>query len=117
MPACAAMTDALAARLQGASSCSCDGTLWVDDEMVRDGVGVKTGKRMGHMSVSGEDGTMAAFERSSVQRKVFIHINTTNPILLDDSPERARGRWPRLGGLPRRYGPRGVTARDPRCAS
>ncbi|MGI9335013.1 MAG: pyrroloquinoline quinone biosynthesis protein PqqB [Gammaproteobacteria bacterium] len=89
MPACAAMTDALAARLEGAELVFCDGTLWIDDEMVRDGVGIKTGKRMGHMSVSGEDGTMAAFEPLGVTRKVFIHINTTNPILLDDSPERA----------------------------
>jgi len=64
------------------------GTLWVDDEMSRDGVGVKTGKRMGHMSVSGEEGTLAAFRDLDVRRKIFIHINTTNPILLEDSPER-----------------------------
>ena len=60
MPACARMTDALADRLRGAELVCFDGTLWVDDEMVRDGVGVKTGKRMGHMSVSGEEGTIAA---------------------------------------------------------
>ena len=89
MPACARMTDALADRLRGAELVFFDGTLWVDDEMVRDGVGVKTGKRMGHMSVSGEEGTMAAFSDLDVGRKVLIHINTTNPILIADTPERA----------------------------
>ena len=83
------MTDALADRLRGAELVFFDGTLWVDDEMVRDGVGVKTGKRMGHMSVSGEEGTMAASSDLDVGRKVFIHINTTNPILIADTPERA----------------------------
>ena len=89
MPACARMTDALADRLRGAKLVFFDGTLWVDDEMVRDGVGVKTGKRMGHMSVSGDDGTMGVFADLDVGRKVFIHINTTNPILIADTPERA----------------------------
>jgi pyrroloquinoline quinone biosynthesis protein B len=88
LPACARMTAELATRLQGAPLVFFDGTLWTDDEMVRDGVGVKTGKRMGHMSVSGEDGTLAAFQQIDVARKVFIHINTTNPILAADTPER-----------------------------
>jgi len=74
--------------LRGADMVFFDGTLWVDDEMIRDGVGVKTGKRMGHMSVSGEEGTLAAFRDLDVRRKIFIHINTTNPILLEDSAER-----------------------------
>ena len=89
IPACAAMPDELGARLRRAPLVFFDGTLWRDDEMVASGVGVKTGNRMGHMSVSGERGTLAAFRDLEVARKVFIHINTTNPILLDDSPERA----------------------------
>ena len=89
IPACARMTDELAARIRGAALVFFDGTLWVDDEMIRDGVGVKTGQRMGHLSVSGEGGTMALLRDLSIARKVFIHINTTNPILLDDSAERA----------------------------
>lgn len=88
IPGCAHMTEALASRLQGASLVFFDGTLWVDDEMIRDGVGVKTGNRMGHLSVSGPAGTMAAFAAIDVARKVFIHINTTNPILIEDTPER-----------------------------
>ena len=53
-----------------------------------DTVGVKTGQRMGHMSMSGEDGTMAAFRDLHVERRVFIHINNSNPTLLDLTPER-----------------------------
>ena len=89
IPGCAHMTPELAARLRGAPLVFFDGTLFTDDEMIRDGVGVKTASRMGHMSVSGPDGTMAAFERLDVRRRVFIHINTTNPILIADTPERA----------------------------
>lgn len=90
IPGCASVPDWLADRLRGAPLVLFDGTLWVDDEMIRSNVGVKTGKRMGHMSVSGDDGTVKAFEDLDVERKIFIHINTTNPILLDDSPERAK---------------------------
>ncbi len=90
IPACAHMTPALQARLRGADLVFFDGTLFTDDEMIRDGVGVKTGQRMGHMSVSGPQGTLAAFAGLQVRRRVFIHINTTNPILIADTPERAQ---------------------------
>jgi pyrroloquinoline quinone biosynthesis protein B len=86
---CARLTPALAERLRGAALVMFDGTLWVDDEMIQSGTGVKTGARMGHMSVSGPNGSLAAFHDLDVGRKVFVHINNTNPILLDDSPERA----------------------------
>jgi pyrroloquinoline quinone biosynthesis protein B len=89
IPGCAGMTDALAQRLQGADVVLFDGTLWTDDEMLRAGIGSKTGLRMGHISVSGTNGTIAAFRRIEVRRKVLLHINNSNPILLDDSPERA----------------------------
>lgn len=88
IPGCAAMTNELKARLQGAPLVLFDGTLWRDDEMIVQGVGVKTGLRMGHMSCSGATGSMAAFEQIDVRRKVFIHINNTNPVLIADSPER-----------------------------
>jgi pyrroloquinoline quinone biosynthesis protein B len=44
---------------------------------------------MGHMSVSGTAGSLAAFTGLEVGRKIYIHVNNTNPMLLDDSPERA----------------------------
>jgi pyrroloquinoline quinone biosynthesis protein B len=89
VPACAAMTPALAERLQGADTVMFDGTLWRDDEMIRAGLGPKTGRRMGHMSVSGADGAIQALAELGVRRKVLLHINNSNPVLLDDSPERA----------------------------
>jgi pyrroloquinoline quinone biosynthesis protein B len=88
VPGCAAMTAGLAARLEGAALVLFDGTLWTDDEMIRLGLGAKTGRRMGHISVTGPDGVLAAFERLGVRRKVFVHINNSNPMLLGDSAER-----------------------------
>jgi pyrroloquinoline quinone biosynthesis protein B len=89
IPGCAGMTEALAQRIQGADTVLFDGTLWTDDEMPRAGLGNKTGLRMGHMSLSGPNGTLAAFAKVDVRRKILLHINNSNPILLDDSPERA----------------------------
>ena len=48
---------------------------------------MKTGARMGHMSIFGPDGTLAAFAPLDVRRKILIHINNTNPII-DNSAER-----------------------------
>jgi pyrroloquinoline quinone biosynthesis protein B len=88
IPGCAAITEGLCRRLAGAELVFFDGTLWRDDEMIRLGVGAKTGRRMGHMSMSGEDGTIAAFRALGVKRRIFIHINNSNPVLLEDSQER-----------------------------
>jgi pyrroloquinoline quinone biosynthesis protein B len=89
VPACAYMTDALKRRLAAASVVLFDGTLWRDDEMIRAGLGPKTGRRMGHMSVSGPKGSIAAFRDIPVERKIFVHINNSNPLLVDDSVEHA----------------------------
>jgi pyrroloquinoline quinone biosynthesis protein B len=88
IPGCAAMTDSLRRRLTGSELVFFDGTLWRDDEMIRLGVGNKTGRRMGHISMSGDEGVIAAFRDLDVKRRIFIHINNSNPVLLDDSPER-----------------------------
>ena len=56
--------------------------------MIRMGIGVKTGRRMGHISMTGEDGAIAGFADLGVRRHIFIHINNSNPVLLTDSPER-----------------------------
>ena len=56
--------------------------------MIEQKVGIKTGKRMGHISMSGEEGSLNIFKDININRKIFIHINTTNPALLDDSSER-----------------------------
>ena len=88
IPGCAAMTDALADRLRGAKLVLFDGTVWEDAEMVSQGLGAKTGARMGHMFMAGEGGSMAAFQSLDVTRKVFIHINNSNHVLIEGSPER-----------------------------
>ena len=88
IPGCAAMTDGLRRRLEGAAVVFFDGTLWCDDEMIRAGIGEKTGRRMGHISMSGSGGAIAAFRDLGVRRRVFIHINNSNPVLLEDSAER-----------------------------
>ena len=88
VPGCARLVPDLEARLRGAALVLFDGTLWSDDEMVRQGVGQKTGQRMGHMSMSGPDGSIAGFADLDIARKVFVHINNTNPVWRD-GPERA----------------------------
>lgn len=89
IPGCATMTSSLSARINGAALVFFDGTLWRDDEMVVQGVGRKSGRRMGHMSCSGPNGSIASLETLGIKRKVFIHINNTNPLLLPESMERA----------------------------
>jgi pyrroloquinoline quinone biosynthesis protein B len=88
IPGCAAVNARLRRRLAEAALVFFDGTLWRDDEMVRMGVGVKTGLRMGHLSMSGDGGAIAALSGLGIGRRVFMHINNSNPVLLDDSPER-----------------------------
>jgi pyrroloquinoline quinone biosynthesis protein B len=92
VPGCAALPPALAVRLEGAECVLFDGTLWHDDEMIQAGAGPKTGGRMGHMSIDGPAGTIAAFARLGVRRRILIHINNTNPVLVSDSPEAAAAR-------------------------
>ncbi|WP_260292313.1 pyrroloquinoline quinone biosynthesis protein PqqB [Sedimenticola hydrogenitrophicus] len=88
LPGCAALPASLQARIGDAQLLFFDGTTWTDDEMLTTGVGHKTGQRMGHMSMSGAEGSLQAFAGIPVGRRVFIHINNTNPVLLDDSPQR-----------------------------
>lgn len=89
IPGAAGVNDALAARLATADVVLFDGTLFTDDEMIRTDTGVKTGRRMGHMPIEGDGGTLLSLARLRA-RKIFIHINNTNPILIEDSPERRR---------------------------
>lgn len=88
LAACAAFTPDLRIRCQGAPLVFFDGTLWRDDELVAAGLGTKTGQRMGHISMSGPDGAMAAMADLGVTRKIFLHINNSNPVLLPNSAER-----------------------------
>lgn len=86
--ACAEVTDALKAEINGAALVFFDGTVWQDDEMIKCGLGHKTGKSMGHVAMSGDDGAIARLADLSIDRKMFLHINNSNPALLPASPER-----------------------------
>jgi pyrroloquinoline quinone biosynthesis protein B len=89
VPGAGAITPELRQRLARANVIFFDGTLFTDDEMIRAGAGKKLGRRMGHMPIDGPDGSLAALAGLS-GRRIFVHINNTNPLLIDDSPERAR---------------------------
>ena len=89
IPGCAGVDAGLAARLTGAELVMFDGTLWHENEMIDQGLLGKTGTRMGHINMSGADGSIAAFASLDVARKIFVHINNSNPVLNAFSPERA----------------------------
>lgn len=88
IPACAAITDELTKRLDGAAGVLFDGTFYTDDEMILAGVGEKTAARMGHSALSGAGGTLARLEDVAIARRILVHINNTNPILDGNSAER-----------------------------
>ena len=88
IPGCAQVPDTLKQRLDGAELLFFDGTLFRNDEMIQMGVGQKTGERMGHINMDGADGSLKAFSDINIKRKLYIHINNTNPVLLENSPER-----------------------------
>jgi len=87
VPGCAAVDSDLKTRLHGARCLLFDGTVYTDDEMLTSGVGTKTGQRMGHMHISGPDGSAAALADVEISRRIYVHINNTNPILDERSPE------------------------------
>lgn len=86
-PACADIDRDVRRRLEGCDAVLFDGTLFRDDEMIAAGLGIKTGRRMGHVPVSGPGGTLEGLA-DLAGRKILLHINNSNPILLSDSPER-----------------------------
>jgi pyrroloquinoline quinone biosynthesis protein B len=87
IPGAAKLTPAMSERLVDADVVLFDGTLFDDNEMIAAKAGVKTGRRMGHMPVGGADGTLQALA-GLAKRRILIHINNTNPILIEDSPQR-----------------------------
>jgi pyrroloquinoline quinone biosynthesis protein B len=88
LAACADVTDELKSRLAGAPLIFFDGTVWRDDELIAAGLGSKTGQAMGHIAMSGDSGAIEALAGLDIGRKVFLHINNSNPALLHDSAER-----------------------------
>ncbi len=89
VPGCARIDAVLRARLAGAACLLFDGTVYTDDEMIAAGVGQKTGARMGHLAMSGKDGSIARLADVPITRRIFVHINNTNPVLDENSAEHA----------------------------
>lgn len=92
VPGCAALPETLTRLVAGADLLLFDGTLWSDDEMIRSGLGRKTGRRMGHMPVGGPDGSIAALTGVPVGRRIFVHLNNSNPLVDPASAEAAEAR-------------------------
>ncbi len=88
LAACAGVTDDLKSRLAGAPLVFFDGTVWRDDELIVAGLGSKTGQGMGHIAMSGDHGAIESLAGLDIGRKIFLHINNSNPALLHDSAER-----------------------------
>jgi pyrroloquinoline quinone biosynthesis protein B len=88
LAACANVTDDLKSRLTGAPLVFFDGTVWRDDELILAGLGTKTGQSMGHIAMSGASGAIEALSGLDIERKIFLHINNSNPALLHASQER-----------------------------
>lgn len=88
IPGCARLNEALRARLKGAQLLFFDGTLYTNDEMIAQGLLNKTGERMGHMNMTGSGGSIVELAPLGIGRKVFIHINNSNPALCEGAAER-----------------------------
>jgi pyrroloquinoline quinone biosynthesis protein B len=87
-PGLARLDDGVLARFATSDLVLVDGTFWRDDELARLGISARSAREMGHVPLSGPGGTLEALARLKRPRKVLVHINNTNPILLEDSPER-----------------------------
>jgi pyrroloquinoline quinone biosynthesis protein B len=88
VPGLARLDDRVVDRLAASDLVLVDGTFWRDDELARLGISARSAREMGHVPLSGPGGTLEVLAGLQRPRKVLVHINNTNPILLEDSPER-----------------------------
>jgi pyrroloquinoline quinone biosynthesis protein B len=89
VPGCGDLSPSLVRRLAQADVLLIDGTFWTDEEPLDVGIGTRTARRMGHLPIAGRDGSLEQLARLPCQHRVYTHINNTNPVLLEESPERA----------------------------
>lgn len=88
LPGVQELTPALLEQLQDCACLLVDGTCWQDDELISLGVGGKTAREMGHLPIGEPGGSLEQLAGLPVERTIYVHINNTNPILLEDTPER-----------------------------
>ena len=89
VPGCGGLGPRLLARLNEAELLLFDGTFWTDDELIRLGISDRPASAMGHVAISGPEGSLAVMSQLDCRQKVYTHINNTNPMLIERSPERA----------------------------
>jgi pyrroloquinoline quinone biosynthesis protein B len=87
VPGLARLDDDIVARLAASDAVLVDGPFWHDDDLARLGISGRTARDMGHVPLT--EGTLEQLAGLERPRKILVHINNTNPILLEDSPERA----------------------------
>jgi pyrroloquinoline quinone biosynthesis protein B len=88
LPGVQALTAAVRAEIAGCDCLLIDGTCFRDDELIRLGLAGRTSREMGHLPLDGPDGSLAQLPALGAKRTIFVHVNNTNPILLDGTPER-----------------------------
>jgi pyrroloquinoline quinone biosynthesis protein B len=88
VPGCGELTEALCDRLGRVDTLLFDGTFWSDDELIRLGISDRTAHQMDHVPVSGPDGSLSRLAALPCPRRIYTHINNSNPMLIRDSAER-----------------------------
>jgi len=89
VPGCGDLDAALVHRLAKADALLFDGTFWADDELIALGIGKRTARELDHVPIAGPGGSLERLTTLPCRHRVFTHINNTNPILLEQSTERA----------------------------
>lgn len=88
LPGVQELTEGVREQLDDCACLLFDGTCWHNDELIRLGLAGKTARDMGHLPIGGPEGSLEYLSPLPIERKIYIHLNNTNPILLDDAPER-----------------------------
>ena len=88
LPGCGALDEALVDRLAGSAMVLVDGTFWSNDELIALGIGERTALQLDHLPISGSNGSLERLRDLPIPRRVYVHINNTNPVLLEHSTER-----------------------------
>jgi pyrroloquinoline quinone biosynthesis protein B len=89
VPGCGDLDARLLDRLGSADLLLFDGTFWTDGELIELGIGDRTAREMDHLPISGSGGSLEQLVELPVRHRVYTHINNTNPMLVEDGPERA----------------------------
>jgi pyrroloquinoline quinone biosynthesis protein B len=89
VPGCGGLGPRFLSRLNAVDLLLFDGTFWTDDELSRLGISDRPASAMGHLAISGPEGSLAMLSQLDCRQKVYTHINNTNPMLIERSPERA----------------------------